>query len=87
MFEDVSDGNESHGKFTEAKNVPHSSALKNIYRLITIIVFKPECVDVNQLASLVQKVQVCILQLVIFIFSKQELQNIKSDISSVSCVS
>ena len=61
-------------------SVPHSSAVKNIllcdYRNISL---KPECVDVNQLESLVQKVQGCI------IFSKQELRNIKKK-SQVSVV-
>jgi len=47
--------------------------------LITVIFLKPDCVDVNQLESLVQKVQGCILdaQLVTLIFSKQELRKIK----------
>ena len=35
--------------------------------MITVIILKPECVDVNQLESLVQKVQGCILQLVLAI--------------------
>ena len=51
---------------------------KIFYPLITVIILKPDCVYVNQLESLVQKVQGCILQLVImFIFSKQELRNVK----------
>ena len=33
---------------------------KRFYRLINIIILKPECADVNQLESLVQKVQRCI---------------------------
>ena len=48
--------------------VPHSSALKNILSLIAVIILKP--VSLNQLESLVQKVQGCIWLLIMFIFSK-----------------
>ena len=50
---------------------------KLFYPLITVIISKADCIYVNQLESLVQKVQGCILQLVMFIFSKQELRNVK----------
>ena len=43
--------------------------------MINVIILKPQCVEVNQLESLVQKVQDCILLLIMF--SKQELQSIK----------
>ena len=43
--------------------------------MINVIILKPQCVEANQLESLVQKVQDCILLLIMF--SKQELQSIK----------
>ena len=52
-----------------ARRVPyHSHWISNL---------KPECVEVNQLESFVQKVQVFILLLIIIMFSKQELRSIK----------
>ena len=54
------------------KNVPNSSALKKISSLIDYrIILKPEFVEVNQLQSLVQKLQGFILLLIMFMFSKQ----------------
>ena len=47
------------------------------YPLIIVIILKPECAEVNQLESLVKKVQGCILLLIVLMFSKQELQCIK----------
>ena len=56
--------------------LPHSH-WKRFYRLITVIILKPDCIEVNQLQSLVHKVQGCILLLIVFRFSKQELKSIK----------
>ena len=54
------------------KSVPNSSALKKISSLIDYrIILKPEFVEVNQLQSLVQKLQGFILLLIMFMFSKQ----------------
>ena len=58
-------------------SLPHSH-WKRFYRLITVIILKPDCIDVNQLKSLVHKVQCCILLLIVFMFSKQELKSIKT---------
>ena len=51
-------------------SVPHSSALKKILSFDYVIILKPECVEVNQLESLVQKVQGFILPLIMFMFSR-----------------
>ena len=57
-------------------SLPHSH-WKRFYRLITVIILKPDCIEVNQLQSLVHKVQGCILLLIVFMFSKQDLKSIK----------
>ena len=63
-----------------ARTVPHSSVLKIFYRLITVLILKPECVEVNQLDPLVGNVQRCIVLLMMSICSTQEPQSIKRNL-------
>ena len=58
-------------------SLPHSH-WKRFYRLITVIILKPDCIEVNQLQSLVHKVQCCILLLVVFIFSTRTAKHKKT---------